>query len=172
MGRSRRQPLVQLRRRSAAFGDSNAAQRRRAIKAADEATGLVYTQGNSAGLVSSRRLYLRAYERVLYPGICESTGRPVVERVSRAAFLLPRGKAKERGAGKYFLSSLRPFSTQTKRRRRPSRHDLLERRDASARLSGDLIERHNCLYLDDFSSLLWRRGLLWYVSLMLFGIYK
>ncbi|KYN15847.1 hypothetical protein ALC57_11928 [Trachymyrmex cornetzi] len=63
MGRSRRRRLVQSRQRSAALGDSNPAQRRRAIKAACEATGLVYIHGDSVRSVPSRRRFLTPREK-------------------------------------------------------------------------------------------------------------
>ncbi|KYQ56389.1 Stathmin-4 [Trachymyrmex zeteki] len=84
MGRSRRRRLVRPRQRSAAFGDSNTAQRRRAIKAAYEATGLVYIHGDSVRSVPSRRrriwciwFYPRANEFTTFTSVIrESAGPP------------------------------------------------------------------------------------------------
>lgn len=114
MERLRWRRLVQSRRRSVAFGDSNAAQRRRAIKAAYEATGLVYTHGDPVDPVSSRRhcIYVRANE--FASEILELTDPSSSERREQQ-FLPSResDKESEREAGKCFL--LFPFPRREQR---------------------------------------------------------
>ncbi|EGI59232.1 hypothetical protein G5I_12566 [Acromyrmex echinatior] len=111
---SRRRRLVRLRQRSVVLGDSNTAQRHRAIKAAYEATGLVYIHDDSVRSVPSRRrriwciwFYSRANEFTSV--IRESTG-PSSNRTWRveraAAFLISREKDKEKEAVIYLVNSL------------------------------------------------------------------